>query len=95
MPKRKTEVEKIREILRLYLDLKYSLRDAAIALGLSKTTVGEYLAEFKRTGLSYQAIKQMSDTEVIELFDKSNKSGNPMYEELSKDFEYMEKECKR
>jgi transposase len=95
MPKRKTEVEKIREILRLCLDLKYSLRDAAIALGLSKTTVGEYLADFKRTGLSYQAIKQMSDTEVIELFDKSNKSANPMYEELSKDFEYMEKELKR
>jgi len=95
MPKRKTEVEKIREILRICLDLKYSLRDAAIALGLSKTTVGEYLAEFKRTGLSYQAFKQMSDTEVIGLFDKSNKSANPMYEELSKDFEYMEKELKR
>ena len=53
MPKRKTDMEKVREILRLYLNLKYSLRDTSIALGVSKTTVGEYLAEFKRTGLTY------------------------------------------
>jgi transposase len=95
MPKRKTNVEKIREILRLSLDLNYSLREVAIALGVSKTTVGEYLAEFKRTGLSYQEISQMNDTDAIVLFDKSNKSSNPMYEDLSKDFEYMEKELKR
>ena len=95
MTRKRTDVEKIREILRLCLELKYSLRDAAIALGVSKTTVGEYIAEFKRTGLSYQEITRMSDTEVIELFEKSNKSSNPMYEEFSKDFEYIEKELKR
>lgn len=95
MPKRRIDVEKVREILRLYLELNYSLRDAATALGVSKTTVGEYIAEFKRTGLSYPQITRMSDTEVIELFEKSNKSSNPMYEEFSKDFEYISKELKR
>ncbi|MDT8402813.1 MAG: IS21 family transposase [Bacteroidales bacterium] len=88
-------MEKVREILRICLELNYSLRDAAIALGVSKTTVGEYLAEFKRTGLSYQEITKMSDKDVIELFEKSNKSSNPMYEELYNDFEYIEKELKR
>lgn len=95
MPKRRIDVEKVREILRLYLELNYSLRDAATALGVSKTTIGEYIAEFKRTGLSYPQITRMSDTEVIELFEKSNKSSNPMYEEFSKDFEYISKELKR
>jgi len=95
MPKNKTDVEKIREILRLCLELNYSLRDAAIALGVSKTTVGEYIAEFKRSGLSYQEIIGMSDTEVIDLFDKSNKSSNPLYESLSKDFENISKQLKR
>lgn len=95
MPKNKTDVEKIREILRLCLELNYSLRDAAIALGVSKTTVGEYIAEFKRSGLSYQEIIGMSDTEVTELFDKSNKSSNPLYEALSKDFENISKQLKR
>jgi predicted transcriptional regulator len=79
MPKNRTDVEKIREILRLCLELNYSLGDAAIALGVSKTTVGEYIAEFKRIGLSYQEIAWMSDTDVIELFDKSNKSSSPLY----------------
>lgn len=95
MPKRKTDMEKVREILRLCLDLNYSIRDAGAALGVSKTTVGEFLSEFKRTGLKYQDIKCMSDTEFSELFEKSNKSSNPMYEELSKDFEHMSKELKR
>lgn len=95
MPKRRTNVEKVREIVRLCLELKYSLRDASIALGVSKTTVGEYLAEFKRTGLLYQDIIGMSDTDLTELFEKNNKTSNPMYEDLSKDFEYMAKELKR
>lgn len=95
MSKRRTDVDKIREILRLCLELNYSLRDAAKTLGVSKTTVGEYIAEFKRTGLSYQEITGMSDTKVTELFEKGNKTSNPLYERLSRDFEYIEKELKR
>ena len=95
MSKSRTDVEKIREILRLCLELKFSFRKASEALGVSKTTVGEYIAEFKRSGLSYQDITRMSDIEVIELFEKNNKSSNPLYEELSKDFHYYEKELTR
>ena len=95
MPKRRIDVEKIREILRLCLELNYSLRDTAKALGVSKTTVGEYIAEFKRTGLSYPEIAGMSDTELTELFEKSNKMSNPLYDRLTQDFEYIGKELKR
>ena len=95
MSKSRIKVEKIREILRLCLELKFSIRKAAEALEVSKTTVGEYIAEFKRTGLSYRDIINMSNAEVIELFEKSNKSSNPLYEALSKDFLYYEKELKR
>ena len=95
MSRNRTEVEKIREILRLSMELKFSIRKTAEALHVSKTCVGEYIAEFKRTGLAYKDITRMSDTEVIELFEKSNKSANPMYEELSKDFHYYEKELAR
>jgi transposase len=95
MSRNRTEVEKIREILRLSLDLKFSIRKTAEALRVSKTSVGEYIAEFKRSGVTYQDISRMSDTEVIELFEKSNKSSSPMYDELSWDFNHMEKELKR
>ena len=95
MPRKRTNVETIREILRLSYELKLSIRKIAEALEISKTSVGEYLAEFKRTGLSYQDIIQMGDTEVLELFERSNKTSNPMYETLSVEFPNYEKELAR
>lgn len=95
MPRQRIDVEKIREILRLHQELKFSVRKIANALQISKTSVGEYLAEFKRSGLSYYDITQMSDTEVVCVFEKSNKSANPMYEELAKEFPTYEKELAR
>jgi predicted transcriptional regulator len=95
MPKQRIDVEKIREILRLRQELKFSVRKIANALQISKTSVGEYLAEFKRSGLSYHDITQMSDTEVVCVFEKNNKSANPMYESLAKEFPTYEKELAR
>lgn len=37
----------------------------------------------------------MSDTELTELFEKSNKKSNPLYDRLSQDFKGIEKELKR
>jgi transposase len=95
MPRKRIDVEKIREILRMSLELKFSVRSIAEAVGISKTSVGEYLAEFKRSGLSYQDILQMEDTAVLEIFEKRNKTANPMYESLSKEFPYYQKELAR
>ena len=95
MPKQRIDVEKIREILRLRQELKFSVRKIANTLQISKTSVGEYLAEFKRSGLSYHDITQMSDTEVVCVFEKNNKSANPMYETLAKEFSTYEKELAR
>jgi len=95
MSRKRINVEKIREILRLSHELKFSVRKIAQAVQISKTSVGEYLAEFKRSGLSYQDIVEMSDTEAIEVFEKNNKTSNPLYETLSKEFPYYEKELAR
>ncbi len=95
MSKKRINVEKIREILRLNQELKFSIRKIAETVQISKTCVGEYLAEFNRSGLSYQNIVEMDDTEVIEVFEKNNKTSNPMYEILSQEFPYYEKELAR
>ena len=95
MPRLRIDVEKIREIIRLSQELRFSIRKIADAVQISKTSVGEYLAEFKRSGLSYYDITQMGDAEVLELFEKGNKTANPMYEDLAKDFTYFEKELAR
>jgi len=95
MPKRRTKMDTIREILRLYFELNFSIRRVSEATRVSKTTVGEYIAEFKRTGFDYEDIKEMDDVKVFKLFEKSKKASNPMYEDLSKNFQDYEKELKR
>jgi transposase len=95
MPRKRTKVEKIREILRLNQELKLSIRQIADATGVSKTSVGEYLAEYKRSGLQYREVLDMADKELAEVFEKRNKTVNPLYEGLSKDFPYYEKELAR
>ncbi len=95
MPRKRINVEKIREILRLHLDLKFSIREVAKSVGVSKTSVGEYVAEVKRSALTYDDITKMRDSVLIDLFEKNNREANPLYEDLSKDFLYIEKELKR
>ena len=95
MPRKRTDVETIREILRLSCELKLSIRKIADALEISKTSVGDYLSEFRRSGLSYEDIIQMGDTEVLEVFESRNKVSNPMYETLSGEFPVYEKELAR
>lgn len=82
-------------ILRLSQELKFSIRQIADAIGVSKTSVGEYIAEYKRSGLSYQDVLNINNKELAEIFEKRNKSLNPMYEDLSKEFPYYEKELAR
>lgn len=95
MPRKRTKVEKIREILRLNQELKFSTRQIAEAIQVSKTSVGEYLAEYRRSGLTYKDVLEMNDTELAEVFEKRNKTSNPLYESLSKEFPYYEKELAR
>ena len=95
MPRKRINVEKIREILRLSQELRFSIRQIAEATRISKTSVGEYLAEYKRSGISYNDVLDMNDTDLAELFEKRNQTVNPLYEALSKEFPYYEKELAR
>jgi predicted transcriptional regulator len=91
MPRKRADVETIREIR----ELKLSIRKIADALEISQTSVGDYLSEYKRSGLTYKDIIQMGDTEVLEVFESRNKASNPMYETLSGEFPVYEKELAR
>jgi len=95
MTRKRTKVEKIREILRLSQELRFSIRQIVEAMQVSKTSVGEYLAEYKRSGLSYQEVLDINDKDLVEIFEKRNKTVNPLYETLSKEFPYYEKELAR
>jgi transposase len=95
MSKKKILMEKIREILRLSQEQQMSLRVISSVTGVSKTTVGDYLFEFKRSGLSYQEVCQLSDDLLGSVFENSNCASNKKYEELSVEFDGYVTELKR
>ncbi len=88
-------MEKLREVLRVCFEQKLSLRKASEATGVSKTTIGEYLAEFKRSSLSYSEMIKMSDSQLTDVLEGANQVSNQEYEKLSRSFVYYEKELKR
>ena len=61
MPRPRVTMRKIREVLRLALDEKLSLRQIGSSLGVPPTTAGEYLARAKRAGLTWPLPENTSD----------------------------------
>ena len=94
MRKKGTGMDRIREIIRLNQELDMGCRKIAKALNISKTAVNYYVTEFRATGLSYQDIKDLTDSELSEILSK-NKRGCQKYKELEAMFPYFAKELKR
>ncbi len=95
MGRKQIKMEKLRELLRLYYQSKMSIRKASESVGISKTTACEYIREFRKIKLNYCDIVKLSDSELFELIDKSQKASNVRYQKFSENFEYIEKELKR
>lgn len=94
MGKKGTRMDKIREIIRLNQELDLGCRKISKALNISKTAVNYYVTEFRATGLSYQDIKDLTDSKLSELLSK-NKRGCQKYKKLEAMFPYFAKELKR
>ncbi len=61
-----------RKILQLKQENGLSIRDTAKLSGASKTTVSDYLAIFKRAGISYEKSKSITQLSQLILPDKSS-----------------------
>jgi len=79
-------MRKIREILRLHEECGLTNRQIARALNISRPVVGQYLASFKASGLSYAQVSKMSDDEVMEIFETKKKEESEKYRILSQRF---------
>jgi transposase len=88
-------MRKVRELLKLCFEKSYSARQAAKAIGIGKTSATEYLAGFKASGLAYCSIAGISDVELLNCINHKKHAENPRYNELSKQFGYIEDELKR
>ncbi|MFQ5888005.1 MAG: IS21 family transposase [Candidatus Hydrothermarchaeales archaeon] len=95
MANRRVSMRKIREVLRLYEECGLSNRQIARALNISRPVVGQYLTNFRTSGLTYREVSKMSDSEVMRVFEIKQKRESERYRVLSEKFEYFAKELKR
>lgn len=61
MPKARTSMRKIREVLRLSKELGLSQRQVARSVRLGQSTVWDYLVRFKVSGLSWEQVGALDD----------------------------------
>jgi len=94
MAQRRTSMRKIREILRLK-EAGLSKRQITRSLKVSRPVVTQYLADFRAENLSYESIKQISDSELLSILDKGKERKSKRYRVLSRKFEYFLKELKK
>lgn len=85
---------KIRQVLRLFSD-GYSLRSISIQLNVSREAVTKYASLYKASNLNYSDVEQMTDLDILSIFDNATKSGNINLEELLSSFPLMEKELNK
>jgi transposase len=64
MPRERSDMRRVKELLRLAHELGYSKRQIAQSIRMPKTTVGDYLARAEAAGLRYADVAGMSEEAV-------------------------------
>jgi len=95
MANNRTDMRKVRELLKLYFEQNISARQGAKIVGIGKTAASEYVAGFKSSGLEINVINNLRDDELLQALSVKKETENTRYQELSALFPYFEKELKR
>ena len=95
MPRVRIHVRHIRKLLALTYESRLGLRDVAKLTGVSKTTISEYLVRFRRTGISYEQSRELTDTELLGLFETKKQEESEQYTELTSLFPEYAKRLKK
>jgi len=95
MPRKRISMQKIRDIIRLKETTDMSERQIARALKVARTVVARYLQDYYASGLSFEQLKQMPDSQLLGALEKKKVSRNPRYDQLVKLFPYFVKELGR
>jgi transposase len=85
----------MRKLLALTYESKLRLRDVSRLTGVSKTTISEYLVRFRRTGISYGESLELTDEQLLELFEEKKQQENEQYTQLMALFPEYAKRLKR
>jgi len=95
MPRKRTQMETIREVIKLHAKAGMGYRPISEICKISKTSVGEYVTLFRRSGLSYEQIKDMDDPSIMDILLQKPSHEKERYEKLSSYFDYFRKELSR
>ena len=87
-------MDKMRQILRMHVELGLGVRKIADALSVSKTAASDYISSFKAAGTSYRDTLSLSDSELYDLLCGPKKESG-RYRDLEAYFPYFAKELKR
>ena len=75
-------MRQLRKILEYSLESRLSLREVAKLAGASNTTISEYLARFRNSGITYQDRLSLNDQQLIELFEEKKEADSEAYKAL-------------
>jgi len=95
MANQRTDMRKVRELLRLKFEQNLSNRQASLSIGIGKTAGSEYIAGFRRSGLSMDDLGNLTDDELILALSPHHEEENERYQYLSTRFGRYENELKR
>ena len=96
MGRRRTGVNKVRDIIRYGQTTNLSERQIARALGISRTVVARTLQTFRASGLEYPAVEQLADSQLQENLERGKTpQDGARYTELAERFPEMLVELKK
>jgi transposase len=96
MAKKRIDMRKVRKLLRLHYEQGVdSVRQLSQLCGIGKTTASEYLQAYKRSGLTYSQVTELSDSALQTALKGSEKAENAKYEDLYQRFPHFDQELKK
>ena len=88
-------MQKLREMLRLKQQCGQSNRAIGTALGLSHTAVSKHLETCTSRGIAYDAVSDMSDSDIQSLLSEEKKAGDPRLAVLHDNMAHYARELTR
>ena len=95
MPAKRLSMRKLKEVLRLHFEHKFSNRAISRTCSMSPTTVAEYINRFVHSGLCWPLPEDLDDRSLHEkLFPEPDPGLNPAKRRMP-DMKYLHRELRR
>jgi len=95
MARKRIGMKKIRDVIRLRSTTELSERQIGRALSISRPVVAKYWNGFQASGLTYEQIAEMADSELLRMVEKPKGGKSVRYREMAQQFPHIVVELKR